>query len=39
MPDYGNADLILLWGHNPANVWLSQAEAIGAARSRRRRPR
>ncbi|WP_298957326.1 molybdopterin-dependent oxidoreductase [uncultured Methylobacterium sp.] len=34
MPDYGNADLILLWGHNPANVWLSQAEAIGAARTR-----
>ncbi len=34
MPDYRNADLILLWGHNPANVWLSQAEAIGAARAR-----
>ncbi len=32
--DYRNADLILLWGHNPANVWLAQADAIGAARAR-----
>jgi anaerobic selenocysteine-containing dehydrogenase/ferredoxin-NADP reductase len=32
--DYRNSDLILLWGHNPANVWLAQAEAIGAARMR-----
>lgn len=32
--DVRNADLILLWGHNPANVWLAQAEAIGAARAR-----
>lgn len=32
--DYRNADLIILWGHNPANVWLAQAEAIGAARAR-----
>ncbi|WP_137045857.1 molybdopterin-dependent oxidoreductase [Pseudolabrys sp. FHR47] len=32
--DYRNADLILLWGHNPANVWLAQAEAIGAARAK-----
>jgi anaerobic selenocysteine-containing dehydrogenase/ferredoxin-NADP reductase len=32
--DYRNSDLILLWGHNPANVWLAQAEAIGAARAR-----
>lgn len=32
--DYANADVILLWGHNPANVWLAQAEAIGAARAR-----
>lgn len=32
--EYRNADLILLWGHNPANVWLAQAEAIGAARAR-----
>lgn len=28
--DYRHADLILLWGHNPTNTWLSQAEAIGA---------
>jgi anaerobic selenocysteine-containing dehydrogenase/ferredoxin-NADP reductase len=32
--DFRNSDLIILWGHNPANVWLSQAEAIGAARAR-----
>ncbi len=32
--DYRNSDLIMLWGHNPANVWLAQAEAIGAARAR-----
>lgn len=32
--DYRNADLILLWGHNPANVWLAQAEAIGTARAK-----
>lgn len=31
--EYRKADLILLWGHNPANVWLAQAEAIGAARA------
>lgn len=30
--DYAHADLILLWGHNPANVWLSQADAIGRGR-------
>ena len=32
--DYANSDLILLWGHNPANVWLSQAAAISAGRLR-----
>lgn len=32
--DYANSDLILLWGHNPANVWLSQAAAISEGRSR-----
>uniref|UniRef100_UPI003F49481B molybdopterin-dependent oxidoreductase n=1 Tax=Cupriavidus yeoncheonensis TaxID=1462994 RepID=UPI003F49481B len=31
--DYRNAGLILLWGHNPPNTWLSQAEAIGAGRA------
>jgi anaerobic selenocysteine-containing dehydrogenase/ferredoxin-NADP reductase len=32
--DYRNSDLILLWGHNPSNVWLAQSEAISAARIR-----
>jgi anaerobic selenocysteine-containing dehydrogenase/ferredoxin-NADP reductase len=32
--DYANAELIILWGHNPANVWLSQATAIGEGRAR-----
>ncbi|MBX3533436.1 MAG: molybdopterin-dependent oxidoreductase [Xanthobacteraceae bacterium] len=32
--DYRNSDLILLWGHNPSNVWLAQAEAITAAKAR-----
>jgi anaerobic selenocysteine-containing dehydrogenase/ferredoxin-NADP reductase len=31
--DYRHADLIMLWGHNPTNTWLSQAEAIGAGRA------
>ena len=31
--DYANSDLIMLWGHNPANVWLSQAAAISQGRS------
>lgn len=33
-PDYRNSDLIVLWGHNPANSWLAQAQAIGDARGR-----
>ena len=33
-PDYANAALIILWGHNPTNVWLAQAEIIGNARAR-----
>jgi anaerobic selenocysteine-containing dehydrogenase/ferredoxin-NADP reductase len=33
-PDYANSDLILLWGHNPASAWLSQAGAVAEARSR-----
>ncbi|MDH2346074.1 molybdopterin-dependent oxidoreductase [Bradyrhizobium sp. SSUT77] len=33
-PDYRHSELILLWGHNPANVWLAQAEAISAARAK-----
>ena len=31
-PDYINSDLIILWGHNPTNTFLSQAHAIGEAR-------
>ena len=30
--DYANADLVLLWGHNPAATWLAQAQAIGRGR-------
>lgn len=32
--DYANADLILLWGHNPANTWLAQANAVGVGRAK-----
>lgn len=32
--DYAEADLIVLWGHNPANTWLAQASAIGKGRMR-----
>jgi anaerobic selenocysteine-containing dehydrogenase/ferredoxin-NADP reductase len=32
--DYENADVIVLWGHNPANTWLAQANAIGRGRGR-----
>jgi anaerobic selenocysteine-containing dehydrogenase/ferredoxin-NADP reductase len=31
--DYANADTILLWGHNPANTWLAQANAISQGRA------
>lgn len=27
--DYSNAELIMLWGNNPAATWLAQASAIG----------
>jgi anaerobic selenocysteine-containing dehydrogenase/ferredoxin-NADP reductase len=30
-PDYRNSELIILWGHNPARTWLSQATAIAEA--------
>ncbi|MBB1493234.1 molybdopterin-dependent oxidoreductase [Paracoccus sp. MC1854] len=33
-PDYANADVIVLWGHNPARTWLAQASRIADARSR-----
>jgi anaerobic selenocysteine-containing dehydrogenase/ferredoxin-NADP reductase len=32
--DFENADTILLWGHNPANTWLAQANAIANGRSK-----
>ncbi len=32
--DYENAELIVLWGHNPANTWLAQANAIGKGRAK-----
>jgi anaerobic selenocysteine-containing dehydrogenase/ferredoxin-NADP reductase len=32
--DYENAELIVLWGHNPANTWLAQAHAIGRGRAK-----
>ncbi|WP_031469074.1 molybdopterin-dependent oxidoreductase [Sciscionella sediminilitoris] len=31
-PDYRQAELIVLWGHNPARTWLAQASAIAEAR-------
>ncbi|MFP3184880.1 MAG: molybdopterin-dependent oxidoreductase, partial [Paraburkholderia sp.] len=30
--DYRNAEVILLWGTNPTNTWLAQADAIGKGR-------
>nr|WP_276556100.1 molybdopterin-dependent oxidoreductase [Bradyrhizobium elkanii] len=33
-PDYDNADVIILWGHNPARTWLAQATRIADARRR-----
>ncbi|MCK8787059.1 molybdopterin-dependent oxidoreductase [Roseomonas sp. NAR14] len=33
-PDYANAELILLWGHNPANAWLAAAGAIAEGRAK-----
>lgn len=34
MPDYAHTDLVLLWGFNPGNVWLAQAQALAQARVR-----
>jgi anaerobic selenocysteine-containing dehydrogenase/ferredoxin-NADP reductase len=31
-PDYRNSELMMLWGHNPSNVWLAQASAIAEGR-------
>lgn len=30
--DYRNADLTMLWGHNPSSTWLAQANAIAEGR-------
>lgn len=34
MPDYAHTELVLLWGFNPGNVWLAQAQALAEARAR-----
>ncbi|WNJ88512.1 molybdopterin-dependent oxidoreductase [Bosea sp. 685] len=34
IPHYERADVIVLWGHNPARTWLAQASRIAEARSR-----
>jgi len=31
--DYEHSELIVLWGHNPANTWLAQASAIATGRA------
>lgn len=33
-PDYDQADVIVLWGHNPARTWLAQATRVAEARRR-----
>lgn len=32
--DYANTDLAMLWGHNPAKTWLSQAVAVRTGRDK-----
>jgi len=34
VPDLDHADVVVLWGHNPARTWLAQASRIAAARQR-----
>lgn len=34
IPQYERADVIVLWGHNPARTWLAQASRVAEARSR-----
>ncbi|WP_284775159.1 molybdopterin-dependent oxidoreductase [Agrobacterium sp. lyk4-40-TYG-31] len=34
VPDFANADTIILWGHNPARTWLAEAQRIAEARQR-----
>lgn len=34
VPDLEHADVVVLWGHNPARTWLAQASRIATARQR-----
>ncbi|MGY4504060.1 anaerobic selenocysteine-containing dehydrogenase/ferredoxin-NADP reductase [Bradyrhizobium sp. GM24.11] len=34
VPDYERAEVIVLWGHNPARTWLAQATRVADARRR-----
>lgn len=34
VPDLEQADVIVLWGYNPARTWLAQASRVNAARQR-----
>ncbi|MGW7536978.1 molybdopterin-dependent oxidoreductase [Amycolatopsis sp. NPDC054798] len=34
-PDYAGTDFAVLWGHNPAKVWLAQSAALAGARPRK----
>lgn len=34
VPQYDKADVIVLWGHNPARTWLAQASRVAEARRR-----
>lgn len=34
VPDFENADVFVLWGHNPARTWLAEAQRIAEARQR-----
>ncbi|WP_123295301.1 molybdopterin-dependent oxidoreductase [Comamonas sp. BIGb0124] len=34
VPDLEAAEVVILWGHNPARTWLAQASRVGSARQR-----
>ena len=34
MPDFQNADCIMLWGHNPSTTWLAYASRVAEAKAR-----
>lgn len=34
VPDMDHAEVVLLWGHNPARTWLAMASGVSAARQR-----